>query len=96
MPGISFVSNYGHVGVGTTPTLILASNPIRKGFLISNNNTSGTLYIGMDANVTSASGYPIIAGGGIASNDFGGVWKGAVYGIVVAGIFDIRFWEFGG
>ena len=91
---ITFISGYGNVAVASLATQIFGSNPLRKGFLIGNNSNL-TLYIGMDANVTATTGYPIAAGGGIASDDFGGVWKGAVWGVCSGGTGDIRYWEFG-
>jgi hypothetical protein len=93
MNGITFVSGYGAVSVGTNATLINASNPRRKGLMIFNNSSS-TLYIGMDANVTTSTGYPILQNVTFATDDLAGVWKGDIYGIS-SGTVDARFWEFG-
>jgi hypothetical protein len=92
--GMSFASNYGDVVINPIATLILASNPERKGGLITNNSTQ-TIYIGMDANVTVSNGFPLLSYGVFASNDFGGAWKGSIYGVCAAATSDVRFWEFG-
>ena len=91
--GLHFVSTYGAFSVGATATLISAANPQRKGLMIFNNSSS-TLYIGMDSNVTTSTGYPILQNVTFATDDLAGVWKGNIYGIS-GGIVDARFWEFG-
>jgi hypothetical protein len=91
--GITFVSNYSNVSVGTAATLISASNPLRKGLMVFNNSVQ-TVYIGMDPNVTSSNGFPLQPNCTFATNDLAGVWKGSVYGISTAPS-DTRYWEFG-
>ena len=91
---MSFASNYGAIVVNPTSTLVLASNPERKGGLISNNSAQN-IYLGMDKNVTISNGFPILPNGVFATNDFGGAWKGAVYGVCSGGTSDVRYWEFG-
>jgi len=91
--GIAFASTYGDVSVGSSATLIAPSNPLRKGLMIFN-NSSQIIYIGMDNNVTTATGFPILPTCTFATDDFDGVWKGAVWGIST-GSSDARYWEFG-
>lgn len=91
---MSFVSNYNVISVASTPTLIIASNPERKGFMLANAGTS-TVYIGMDANVTTSNGFPILSNAYLSSDDLDGVWKGAVYGIVSSTSQNVNYWEFG-
>lgn len=57
------------ITVGTTPTLLLANDPNRVGFIISNLSTN-TCYIGMGNAVTSTTG--LVLGGASA---FSSTWR---------------------
>lgn len=84
--------SYNTVSVGSTATVILASNPERKGCLIANAG-SATLYIGMDSAVTTANGTPLAAGATLVNTGFLDAYRGAIYGVCVSGTLDIRYWE---
>lgn len=56
-------ANYGAVSVGTTA---VAVGVAFEGTLIVANNGTSAIYLGLDANVTTASGVPV-AGGGVAT-----------------------------
>lgn len=84
---------YGAVSVGTTATLIIADNCNRKEIIITNASDDTVVYIGMDDQVTAATGTPFYENqtrGG--SKDFGW-WAGPIYGITASGSADVRFWE---
>lgn len=94
MPSNQFISRYGASSVTTTATLILDAEPWRKGALLCNNSTV-TIYLGLDSNVTTTTGFPLTASGTFATNDVAGVWRGKIYGIAASGSADVRYWEFG-
>jgi hypothetical protein len=87
-------STYGNVSVTSTATLILAANNERKGSLIVNNDATVSMYIGMDANVTTSNGLPIGARSTFNNSGQNALWKGAIYGIVASGTVDTRYWEY--
>ena len=79
--------NYGNISVGTTATLIKATNSSRKSILIRNNG-SATLYIGGNNAVTTSNGHGVIAGQSIYVKD-----QDEIYGIVASGTLDVRYLE---
>jgi hypothetical protein len=91
---VSFVSNYNAVSVGSSATLIMASNPSRKGSMIFN-NSAGTVFLGMDSSVTTTTGIPVVQNSTFNNSGIQDAWRGDIYGIVVSGSSDIRFWEWG-
>ncbi len=91
---MSFISNYNAVSVGATATLLLAANNERKGCLIFNNGTN-TIYLGMDANVTSSNGIPLLANATFSNSNLHALWRGAIYAITATSTSDTRFWEWG-
>ena len=84
---------YGAVSVSTNPTVILASNPQRRGCLIVNNETSATIYLGFDTSLTTANGLPLAAGASLNNSDDSALWRGVIYGIVGSATADVRYWE---
>lgn len=86
-------ASYGTVSVGSSATRIIASNNNRRGSLIFN-VSAGTVYLGMDVNVTIANGYPLLQNASFTNSGQNAVWKGAIYGIVASGSSDCRTWEF--
>ena len=86
-------SQYNTVSVGNTATLILAANNNRRASMIIN-TSAGTVFIGMDVNVTTANGFPLLQNGSFNNSGQNAVWKGVIYGIVASGTSDVRFWEF--
>ena len=92
---MSFVSNYAAVSVTGTPTLIMASQPERKGCLIQNNDATETIYLGMNGAVTVANGLPLKPGSTLVNSDFGAAWRGAIWAISSGASVDTRFWEWG-
>ena len=87
-------TSYNAVPVGDTATLIIASNSNRKGLLIVN-NSAVTVYIGPDASITKDNAIPILASGTFMDTGLQEAWRSAVYGIVVTGTADVRYWEYG-
>lgn len=86
---------YNTVTVTTSATLIAAANPKRQELIITNNSISTDIYIGQDANVTTANGLPLYANQTRERSRNGGTygWLGPVYGICASGTADIRYWE---
>jgi hypothetical protein len=72
----------------------MAANNERKGSIIVNNG-SVTIYLGMDASVTSSNGLTLLAGEKFNNSGQNAVWKGNIYGITASSSSDIRYWEFG-
>lgn len=91
---MSFTSTYNVVSVGTSATVIMAANNERKGSIIVN-NSSQTVYLGMDASVTTANGLPVAMNASMNNSGQNEVWKGNIYGIVAGTTADCRFWEWG-
>jgi hypothetical protein len=91
---VYFVSDYGAVSVASTATLIVASNPLRKGCLIVNNGAA-TIYLGMDANVTTVNGLPIASNGVFNNSGLNDAYRGDIWGIIASSTADVRFWEYG-
>lgn len=86
-------STYGSITVATTATLILASNLERRGSILVNNSNQ-TVYLGMDAAVTTSNGLPLAASSTMQNSGPNEVWKGAIYGVVAGTTANVRFWEF--
>jgi hypothetical protein len=84
--------SYGAITVGATATLILGSNPNRRGAVIENNGTV-ILYIGFDSSVTTSNGIAIVAGGNYINSADGECYKGAYYGITASSTCDCRYQE---
>jgi len=91
---MAFASTYNTVSVAATATVIMASNPERKGCIIFN-TANQTVFLGMDASVTTSTGLPLPANSSLSNSGFGEAWKGAIYGIVVSNTADCRYWEWG-
>ncbi len=86
--------SYGNVSVGNTATLIVPQNPRRQELRFVNYSTSPDCFLGMDNNVTTTTGFPLMAGSEQdASRSMGSTYLGDVYGIVSSGNADIRWWE---
>lgn len=84
---------YGAVTVTTSPTIILASNPNRRGCLIGNNDASATVYLGFDTNLTISNGMPLSSGATLQNSDDSALWRGPIYGVAASGTIDTRYWE---
>lgn len=85
-------SSYNTITVTTAATQILPANLERRGCLIANTSNQ-TVYIGMDASVTTSNGLPIAANSTFSNSGPNEVWKGSIYGIVAGTTADCRFWE---
>lgn len=85
-------TTYGTVTVSSTATLILASNPGRRMFVIYNNGNN-IVYVGPDANVTTANGIPILQQSSFTQNGTR-MWMGAWYGITASASSDTRFMDY--
>lgn len=84
-------ASYNTVSVQTSATLILAANNDRRGLIVYNNGNN-TMYIGLDAAVTTSTGIPILPQSSFELNG-DKCWRGAVYGIAVTSSDDCRYWE---
>lgn len=84
---------YGSVSVGVAATLIRPANTDRRELRIVNTSIVTPVYLGTDASVTTANGFPLYENQNILQSKDSGAWLGAVYGIVGAGNADVRFWE---
>lgn len=84
--------NYSNVTIGSTATLILASNPGRRMFVIYNNGTNA-IYLGPDANVTTTSGIPILPQTSFTQNG-SRMWMGGWYAITSTSTSDVRYMDY--
>lgn len=71
---------YGAVDVATTATQIVGDNRSRKGIVFTH-EANDTVYIGLDENVTTSTGFPVLSNQG---NPFE-YYTGAVYAIISTG-----------
>ena len=83
---------YNAVTVDTAATLILASNPARRGCMITNNG-SVTVYLGMNASVASINGIPLPSNANFSLDGEHADYRGSIYGIVTSSTAECRFWE---
>lgn len=77
--------SFGSVQPTTAATLIVSANPGRTSLTLRNAG-SVTVYLGRDAAVTTATGYPLEAGEVLEDTDS----IDAYYGIAASGTGDIR------
>lgn len=84
---------YDTVSVTDSATLIMASRPGRNVLVVYNNGET-TVFVGMDENVTTSNGIPILPQSSYTQTGQR-VWMGPVYGIVGSGTSDVRFWDAG-
>lgn len=68
--------------VGTGATMIVATAMNRRGLLITNMATGGTLYVG-SASVTTATGFPVAASSTI---DLTGIPVAGIYGVSTSSV----------
>jgi len=81
---------YGSALVGTVATKITSGPAFQV--TITNNDAAATLYVGFDANVTVATGFPISAGVTYSfEHTEAQSPKTAFYGIAAAGTVDARW-----
>lgn len=85
-------NSYGAVSITATATQIVDTKSFRRGILIVN-NSSVTVYLGMDSNVTTVNGLPLLPQDRFENAGYLELWRGAMYGIVSTGTADIRFWQ---
>ena len=85
---LSDVGSYDTVSVGTTATLIEAKNLHRVSFTVVNSDAAATVYLGMDDQVTTANGLPVVAGASFTED----YYVGDIYAIVGSGTVDLRYW----
>lgn len=86
-------NSYGTATVTTAATRIITLKNQREGCLIFNNSNQ-TVYLGMDASVTTANGLPLLANATFNNTGYLHAWRGDIYGIVTATTADCRFWDF--
>ena len=89
---------FGTVSVGTSATKIVSANAQRQSLILTNASTSGIVFLGPDATITSANAATVLtAYGSNLAEDSGGtrMFMGDVYGITLSshGSTDILWWE---
>ena len=86
---------FGTVNVTTSATKIVGANAQRQSLILTNASTSGIVYLGPDATITSTNAAVILDGFGNLSEDSGGtrMFMGDVYGITGSSTADILYWE---
>ena len=88
-----------NVSVAATATVIVAASTQSGGRigLRIYNNSAVTVFLGPDATVTTANGYPLLTATEFKFDADGPnpqyFYTGAVYGIVATGTADVRYWE---
>lgn len=87
--GVGSSAAYGAVDVDAAAEEIVAARTVRKSVIVQNADASVDLYIGDDANVTTANGIKVPAGGSIEFNDY----NGAIWGIGSGADCDVRYFE---
>jgi hypothetical protein len=83
-------ASYGAATVTTAPTPLGAPLGNRENIVIYNADPNVTMYVGTDASVTTATGFPILPNSSL-SLDFGP--QIPIFGIVAAGSISARFME---
>ena len=89
--------SYGVVTVGTAATLIVAENPNRIEINIQNTGTYN-LWLGQDANVTTATGGIVLgenASYSTESSEAGKCWLGNFYAVTNTANVTANYWEVG-
>ena len=81
------------VTVATTATAIVSANTADRQALRLYNNSSQTIYIGEDATVTTANGYPLKAGDEWLLDTTAYEFRSGLYGIVAGGTANLRVWD---
>lgn len=86
--------SYGATTINTVATLIIGGNSLRRNIVLANNST-GTIYIGQNASLTTANGLVLSQGGYYSEETDAGrkCWLGPFYGICETGTADIRYLE---
>ena len=85
-------SSYGPVSILDSATLVIASNPARRGWNIYNYGTQ-TIFIGMDINVSTTTGIPILPRGSSSDSGDYNNYRGDIYCISATPGQDARYWE---
>lgn len=85
-------STYGVVSVGSSATLVHATQSARRNIWFFNNG-SATMYCGFDSSVTTSNGMPFLTMTGGTSEGDGVAFQSQLYCIVATGTTDVRWWE---
>lgn len=85
-------NNYNSATITTSATRIVSLKNTRRGTLIFN-NSSQTVYLGMDNLVTTSNGLPLVSNATFMSSGYLDIWRGDVWAIVAATTSDVRFWD---
>lgn len=80
--------NETSVSVGTTPTIIRASNSKRMSIIVENQGAID-LYLGGDESITTSTSIKVPANGDWATYTY----IGAIYGLCSSGIITVRYME---
>lgn len=91
----SYAYQYGAVTATGSATLVVSASRGRAGLMVCNNDSTNSIYLGLDASVTSSNGIPILAGTCYSASAPQEVWKGVVYVITAGSSVDTRYQEYG-
>lgn len=81
----------GAITVADSATLVVDANNARTRLKLHNNGTND-IYIG-DSNVTTSTGFPLVANSVFELERITEDYRGAIYAIVAEGTEDLRYWE---
>ncbi len=87
-------SQYGATTISATASVLLNANNARRGFVIANNGAV-TIYVGLDATVSSSTGIQLLSQDRFDENGQD-CYRGAMWAVTSTGSSDIRFWEWEG
>jgi hypothetical protein len=83
-------ASYGTASIGGTAALLIAARGRREGVFIQNNHATQTLHLGNDANVTTANGLKVAAGGQVNLEGY----QGNVYAIGSGAATTVNYFEY--
>ena len=88
---------FNTVTVGTTPVKILGENTKRQSLILTNASTSGIVFLGPDATISSMAAATVLDAFGTLTEDSGGtrMYMGDVYGVTTSSAASVRvmYWE---
>jgi len=84
---------YGSKTVTNVATKIISANYERKTLCLTNLSESVLVYIGPDASVTTANGFPLYQTQSLDNKKVSGFYLGDIYGITASSTADVRYWE---
>lgn len=86
---------YGAKTATGSASIVVDTSRGRTGVAICNNDSSASIYVGLDSSLTSSNGLTIKAGTCYSASAPQEVWKGPLYVITGGGSIDVRYQEYG-